>query len=189
MTINLSVVISIIAALISVFSLIEVKRANRFTRHIIRMQSYEKARTLPDAEIIKAINIDGITRAQLVIFNNRPEPLRVHCVKTYIYEPKPRTIANWLKSHMYPFDWDYSPIELARWNPQGNLDDREHFVEETIQFTLVKEQEFLLVTIPGFSENAQYKFEVITSQGTSIPTGRVSSGKRHLPSDFTKTIV
>ena len=189
MTINLNVLISIIAALIAVFSLIEAKRANRFTRHIIRMQSYEKTRTLPDAEIIKAISVDGITRAQLVIFNNRTEPLRVHCVKTYIYEPKPRTIINWVRSHMYPFDWDYSLIELARWNPKGNLDDKEHFLEDTIQFTMVKEKEFLLVTIPEISDNSKFKFEVITSQGISTTTGHISYDKRHLSSDFTKTIV
>ncbi len=159
----------------------------QITKAAFLRQSFEKAETLPSVEALGIVNVSGKTRAKLMVFNQRDTPYRVNCVKCYAYDPKPRNLANWFRSKLGPFDWDYSP-QAAVWNPKGTLDDNEHFIEDTLQFTLVKETELLLVTLNDVNQNRRYRFEVITSQGTTCWEGILPSGRTRLPHDHVRSI-
>lgn len=187
MSIDLSVAISIVSAVIALLSWLEARRMSQLTKFAFQRQSYEKAETLPSVEPLGVIEIGTKRRAKLMVFNQRETPYRVNCVKCYRYDPKPRNLANWLRSKLGPFDWDYS-YEMAFWNPKGTLDDEEHYTEETLPFTLVKEKEVLLVTLSDFSPHKQYRFEVITSQGTTSWEGTLPNGKTSLPYEHSRTI-
>lgn len=190
MPLDIGLVPNVIASVIALFALFETKRANRVTREAIRKKTIEELKSLPDADVIRALKVGDIVRVQLVVFNNRTEPLRVHCVKAYRYERKARTLGNWIRSKTAEgFEWNFSLIEDVRWNPKGNLDDREHSKEEAIAFSRVKDQETLLVTVPDFKEHGRYRFDVITSQGTSSSDGHVSFGNPTFPMNFEKRII
>lgn len=189
MTIDASLVVSILAAIVAVLSWLESRRMTKLTSLALRQQSYERIKTLPSVEALSVVEIGDKHRAKLIIFNERETPFRVNCVKCYRYAPKSRNLMNWLRSKIEPFDWDYS-YEKAFWNPKGTLDDDEHYAEETLPFTLVKEREILLVTLPEYREFPwqQYKFEVSTSQGSALWEGTLPNGRNSLPYEHYRTI-
>ena len=187
MSIDASTAVSILSAVIALFSWLEARRMSQLTKLALKRQSYEKVETLPSVEALGVVTVGTKKRAKLMVFNQRDTPYRVNCVKCYRYNPKPRNLANWVRSKLGPFDWDYSS-ERAFWNPKGTLDDEEHYAEETLPFTLVKEKEVLLVTLDDFSPYKQYRFEVITSQGSTSWEGTLPNGKTSLPYEHSRTI-
>lgn len=187
MSIDTSVAISIVSAVIALLSLLEARRMSQLTKFAFQRQSYEKIETLPSVEVLGVVKVGEISRAKLIVFNQRETPYRVNCVKCYGYAPKPRNLGNWFRSKLGPFDWDYSYQE-AFWNPKGTLDDEEHYTEETLPFTLVKEKEILLITLSDASPHKKYRFEVITSQGTTCWEGSLPNGRTSLPYDHSRTI-
>jgi hypothetical protein len=187
MSIDTSVAVSILSAVIALLSWLEARRMSQLTKFAFQRQSYEKAETLPSVEALGIVEVGTKKRAKLMVFNQRETPYRVNCVKCYSYDPKPRNLTNWIRSKLGPFDWDYS-YEQAFWNPKGTLDDEEHYAEETLPFTLVKEKEVLLVTLSDSSPYKKYRFEVITSQGTTSWEGSLPNGKTSLPYEHSRTI-
>ncbi|WP_044412562.1 hypothetical protein [Thiomicrospira microaerophila] len=190
------------AAIVSVVSLIvaymsyrvaaksskQAERSTQLADLALRRASYEKVQSLPAVEVIGVVTVDSKTRVKLMVFNLRPEPLKIQCVKVYIFDPKARNIKNYILSKLEPFEWDYRNIEDIVWNPKGSLDDAEHYVHEAMEYTYVKEREVVLVTIPEYSQYAKYKFEVITSVGATTITSRVADGKTLFAKDYRQTI-
>lgn len=191
MKIDASVVVSLIAVIVAALSWLESRRMSKLTTIALERQSYEKAETLPSVEALKVVEVGGKNRAQLIVFNQRDVPFRVNCVKCYRYDPKSRNLKNWMLSIGVAelFDWNYSR-EKAFWNPKGSFDDSERYAEETLPFTLVKDKEILLVTLTDYQMFSwqQYKFEVITTQGTAIWEGVLPNGKSSLPHEHHRTI-
>lgn len=187
MRIDASVVVSIVSAVIALFSWFEARRMGQLTKLALQRQSYEKVETLPSVEALGVVDVAGKTRARLIVFNERETPYRVNCVKCYRYDPKPRNLSNLVSSLLGPFEWDYSREEVF-WNPKGKLDDDEHYLEETLPFALVKDKEVLLVTLKDFSPYRKYRFEVITSRGTTTCEGALPNGKTSLPHEYSRTI-
>jgi hypothetical protein len=187
MNINISLVVSIVSVVIALFSLREARRISRFTKISLQQQSYEAAKTLPALNALGIVKIGGKTRAKLIIFNQRNVPCKVECVKCYSYDPKPRSLSNWIRSQFEPFDWDYSREE-GFWNPKGILDDDEYYAGEALPFTLVKDKEILLVTLSDFTPRKKYKFEVITSQGIATYIGILPSATTSLPHEHFRTL-
>jgi hypothetical protein len=189
MTIDVSLAVSIAAALFALLSWLEARRMSNLTAIAFKRQSYEKAETLPSVEALNVVEVGGKHRAKLIVFNQRETPFRVNCVKCFRYDPKRRNLLNLVRSKFGPFDWDYK-YEKAYWNPKGNLDDDEHFAETALPFTFVKETEVLLVTLRDHDTlpYQQYKFEVITTQGTTSWEGVLPNGKTSLPYDHHRTI-
>lgn len=188
MVIDASVVVSILSAVIALLSWLEARRMSQLTKLAFRHQSYEMVTTLPSVEVLGIIEVGTKKRAKLVVFNQRETPYRINCVKCYSYAPKPRNLTNWFRSKLEPFDWDYSH-ERAFWNPKGTLDDEEHYAEETLPFTLVKDREILLVTLNDFRPFKKYRFDVVTSQGTTSWEGELSNEKTSLPYEHVRTII
>ena len=189
MTIDISIAVSIAAALFALLSWLEARRMSNLTALALKQQSYEKAETLPSVEALSVTEVNGKHRAKLIIFNQRETPFRVNCVQCFRYAPKSRNPINWLRSKFGPFDWDYT-YEKAYWNPKGSLDDDEHYAEESLQFTLVKESEILLVTLTDYHHfpYQQYKFLVMTSQGDASWAGVLPNGMTSLPYEHRRTI-
>lgn len=160
---------------------------SKLTKLALQRQSYEWAQTLPSVEALGVVEAGGQTRARLIVFNQRETPYRVNCVKCYRFNPKSRSLSNWFRSKLGPFDWDYSR-ENTFWNPKGPLDDEERYSQETLPFTLVNDKEILLVTLSNFSTSNQYRFEVLTSQGTAIWEGILPNEKTALPHEHSRTI-
>jgi hypothetical protein len=189
MTIDISLAVSIAAAIVALLSWIEARRMSKLTAIALRRQSYEKMETMPSVEALNVVEVGDRYRAKLIVFNQRETPFRVNCVKCFRYEPKSRNPLNWFRSKIGPFDWDYS-CEKAFWNPKGSLDDGEHYAEVALPFTLVKEMEILLVTLAAYRAfpYQQYKFEIITSQGTTMWEGVLPNGATSLPYEHRRTI-
>ncbi|AIA76448.1 hypothetical protein FF32_16880 [Halomonas campaniensis] len=191
-----------IATIVSVISLIvaymsyraaaksskEAERSTQLADLALRRASYEKVQSLPAVEVVGAVTVDSKTRVKLMVFNLRPEPLKIQCVKVYIFDPKARNIKNYILSKLGPLDWNYRNIENIVWNPKGPLDDEEYYVHEAMEYTYVKEKEVVLVTIPEYSKYAEYKFEVTTSVGTATITSRTADGKTLFAKDYRQTI-
>lgn len=187
MNIDTGLAISVVSAVAALLSWGEARRMYRITKIVSLRQSFEKVETLPSVEALGTVKVGGKTRAKLMVFNYRDTPYRVNCVKCYAYDPKPRSLANWLRSQFGPFDWDYS-YQAAFWNPKGSLDDDEHYIEDTLRFTLVKETELLLVTLKDTNPDKRYRFEVITSQGTTYWEGILPNHRTLLPHDHIRSI-
>lgn len=189
MTIDTSFAVSIAAALFALLSWLEARRMGNLTMIALKRQSYEKAATLPSVEALCVVEVNGKHRVKLIIFNQRETPLRINCVKCFRYSPKGRNPANWLRSMFRPFDWDYE-YEKAHWNPKGTLDDDEHYAEVSLPFTFVKEAEIVLVTLADYNKSPyqQYKFEVITTQGTTSWEGLLPNGMSSLPYEYRRNI-
>lgn len=189
MTIDTSLAISIAAVLFALLSWLEARRMGNLTAIALKRQSYEKVETLPSVEALSVVEVGGKHRAKLIVFNQRETPFRVNCVKCFRHDPKKRNLANWVRSKLGPFDWDYQ-YEKAYWNPKGTLDDDEHYAEVALPFTFVKETEVLLVTLTGYDKSPyqQYKFEVITTQGTTSWEGSLPNGRSSLPYEHRRNI-
>lgn len=187
MNIDAGIAISVIAAVAALLSWFEARRMYQITKSAFLRQSFEKVETLPSVEALGIVKVGGKTRAKLMVFNQRDMPYRVNCVKCYAYDPKPRNLANFFRSHLGPFDWDYS-YQAAFWNPKGTLDDDEHYIEDTLRFTLVKETELLLVTLTDTDPDRRYRFEVITSQGTTCWEGVLPNCRTLLPHDHVRSV-
>lgn len=189
MTIDLSLAVSIVAVLFALLSWLEARKMGNLTAMAIRRQSYEKTETLPSIEALSVVAVNGKHRAKLIVFNQRDTPFRVNCVKCFRYAPKERNLANWLRSKIGPFDWDYQ-YEKSHWNPKGTLDDDEHYAEVALPFTFVKETEVLLVTLTDYESSPyqKYKFEVITTQGTASWEGSLPNGRTSLPNEYSRDI-
>ena len=164
------------------------KRAAQIADIALRRSSYEKVQSLPVVEVVGTVKINNKTRVKLMLFNLRPEPLKIQCVKAYIFEPRARNIKNYILSKLEPFDWDYRKIDNIFWNPQGPLDEEEHYVQEAMEYSYIKERGIVLVTIPEYDKYAEYKFEVITSVGTASITSRWADGKTLFAIDYRQTI-
>ena len=187
MKIDVGIAISIVSALAALLSLFVSHRMYQITRHALVRQKYEKVETLPSVEGLGIVKVDGKTRAKLLVFNQRDTPYRINCVKCYAYDPKPRNFANLVRSWIRPFDWDYLPLD-AFWNPKGNLSDSECHIDEALPFTLVKDTEVLLVTLVDQNPNQRYRFEVITSQGTTSWEGILPNSRTRLPHNHVRSI-
>ncbi len=189
MTVDASFAISIIATIVAFLSWLEARRMGKLTEIALRRQSYERTETLPSVEALGVIEANGKHRAKLLVFNQRETPFRINCVKCYRFAPKSRNLINWVRSKLGEFDWDYI-YEKAYWNPKGTLDDTEHYAEDALQFTYVKETEIILVSLSDHKTNPyqQYKFEVITSQGTTSWEGSLPNGKTSFPYEHRRTI-
>jgi hypothetical protein len=189
MTINTSLAVSIAAALFALLSWIETRRMGNLTEIALMRQSYEKVERLPSVEALSVIEVGGKHRAKLIVFNQLETPFRVNCVKCFRYDPKRRNLINWVRSKLGSFDWDYT-YEKAYWNPKGTLDDDEHYAEVALPFTFVKETEVLLVTLSDYDKTPyqQYKFEVITTQGTTSWEGVLPNGMTSLPFEHRRHI-
>ena len=135
------------------------------------------------------VDVNGKQRAKLIVFNQRSSPFRIHCVKCFRYDPKERNPKNWMHCKDKNFDWDFTD-ENAFWNPKGTLDDDEHYAETTPPFTLVRETEIVLVTVNGYATNRHqlYKFEIVTSQGTTVLTGTLPNSSTTLPFAHTREV-
>lgn len=179
MDVDPSVVVSVVSAVVALFSWLEAVRMRRLTK-------YDRAETLLSAEKLGVVEVGGKMRAKLIVFNQREVPYRVNCVKCYQYDPKPHQLLNLARSILGPLIGDYSRVDTF-WNPKGALDDEEHYAEETLPFTLVKDKEVILVTLSDFSPYKRYRFEVITSQGTTTCEGTLSNGKTGLPHEYSRT--
>ncbi len=184
-----SIIVAFFSYLAAAKSAKQAAKSTAISEVALKRASYEKVQSLPSIEVIGALKVDNQIRVKLLVFNLRQNPLRVHCVKVLLYQPKPINITNYIKSKMGPFDWDYSKIEDVVWNPKGTLDDREHYLEDAIEFSYVKEKEYLLVTMPSYSEGATYKFVVITSIGECFISSRPSfTGRTMFAIDYNQTI-
>jgi len=175
------------AVFISALTWLENRRTNQSAKYSRMIQSYDEVATRPILNAVGTVVVNGKTRMKLIIFNQRETKLKIHSARCYVYAPKPRTIDNWLRSRIKPFDWDFSP-EASVWNPKGILDDKEHYADETLPFTLVKEHEFILISMDNFREGGRYKFEVITSQGIVDWDGRPPSECSTLPYNYSQRI-
>lgn len=189
MKIDASVVVSLVAVIVATLSWLESRRMSRLTAIALERQSYAMAETLPSVDVLKVVEVGGKIRAQLIVFNQRDVPFRVNCVKCYRYKPKRWNLKNWVLSPTESFDWNYSRDD-AFWNPKGDFDDSERYAEETLPFTLVKDKEILLVTLANHQMFSwqQYKFEVITTQGTAIWEGVLPNGRSSLPHEHHRVI-
>lgn len=180
MSIDTSVVVSVVSAVVALLSWLE---AGRMRQQLSRA----RAETLPSVEKLGVVEVGGKTRAKLIVFNQRETPFIVYCVKCYQYDPKPHKLLNLVRRILGPLNGDYSRVDTF-WNPKGTLGDEEHFAEESLPFTLVKDKEILLVTLSNFSPYKRYQFEVITSQGTTTIEGALSTnGKTGLPHEHSRT--
>lgn len=187
MNIDAGVAISFVSAVAALLSWHHTRRTYQITKSGFLRNSFEKVETLPSVEALGIVKVGEKTRAKLMAFNQRDTPYRINCVKCYIYDPKPRNLTNWFHSKLGAFDWNYS-YQSSFWNPKGTLDDDEHYVEDTLRFTLVKETEILLVTLCDDNPNQRYRFEVITSQGIACWEGILPSDRTLLPHDHARTI-
>lgn len=191
-TVTIVSVVSLIVAYLSyraaAKSSKEARRSTQLAEIALRRASYEKMQSFQAVEIVGIVIVDSKTRVKLMVFNLRPEPLKIQCVKVYVFDPKARNIKNYILSKLGPFDWDYRNLEDAVWNPKGSLDDAEHYVHEAVEYTYVKEREVVLVTIPEYNQYDKYKFEVIASIGTTVITSRVADGKTLFAKDYRQTI-
>jgi len=186
MQVDLSLLVSAVAVFFALLSWLEARRMSRMTKIALRSQLYEKTETLPSIEPLSVVEVNGKARARLIIFNQRETPFRVHCVKCFRYEPK--GIA-WISKVFGPFSWDYIE-ERAMWNPKGNLDDDEHYSDESLKFTLVKDVEILMVTLPGYKKYSWeiYRIEVFTSHGSTSWRGVMPGDKCSLPIEHMRRI-
>ena len=150
----------------------ESKRSSDLAEASYRDISYEKVRGLPPLEVLEIVEVEGKKRVKLKIYNLRDLPFKIDSVRVLIYKPKKRSLVNIIKHWINPFDWDFDEVMNIIWNPKGNLDDKEYYVKDAAEFSLVKEQEMILVTIPDLKQPcySTYKFEIKTTFGTSTIT-------------------
>jgi hypothetical protein len=189
MTIDLNFAASAVAAFAAVQSAFHARRSTKLTELALRNSSYAQIETLPSAEILGVVDVNGKHRAKLIIFNQRSRSFRIHCVKCFRYDPKKRNLKNWMRRKDESFDWNFTE-ENAFWNPKGTLDDDEHYAETTLPFTLVRDTEIVLVTVNGYATNRHqlYKFKIITSQGITVLTGTLPNSTTTLPTSHTREI-
>ncbi|MEI6894355.1 MAG: hypothetical protein V5789_06920 [Colwellia sp.] len=171
---------SVVVALISVYIAVsssrsakksanESKRSSDLAEATYKSISYEKVRSLPALEVLETVEVDGKSRVKLKIYNLRDLAFKIDSVNASIYKPKRKSLVNRVKHWFNEFDWDYEEIDNIVWNPKGNLDNKEYFVKDAAEFSLVKEQEIILITIPDLVLPcySAYRFQVKTTFGLS----------------------
>jgi hypothetical protein len=164
---------SVLAVVISFWALWNGRKSRRISDRSLAIAENNKInaeveylKTTPAIDIIDVVNVEGTYRAVLLLSNMREAPFRINSLTLYRKAFKQRSISNFIRSKVDPdFDWDYEQVEGYAWNPKGDLDDREKFVNEAGQFLVVKEQEKILVTIPDFNQYATYRFKINTTHG------------------------
>lgn len=182
MKIDLSIAISLASVVVALLLWQETRRMRLLTRKAFRLQSYEDVTRLPGVGVLGVVETEAGTRVRLIIFNMREMPLRVHCVKCYGQDIKRSGLLHWLLIGTgLRREFVQEPIF---WNPKGDLDDEEHYADQTLPFTRVCEQEVLLVTVKDFHPYKHYRFEVITSQGTVTWEGQVPESHASLSIDY-----
>jgi len=169
--ITFSGIIASLSLIISAFTLFQLKQNSRLSFY---SEQFKHTTTLPVLDFISLVNTNDKTRARLILFNNHPHNITILGVKTYFYKP---TRLAFLKSLILGARCYWQYVDDARWNPRGNLDYNEHFLEEAFQFACVKDMQEILVTLPEFQTHRRYKFEVQTTVGTTILATTLSHNK------------
>jgi hypothetical protein len=187
MAIDINTAVASLAALATAHAAYSARRSAKFSEIALRNISYAEVQTRPSVEVQGIVEVNGVYRAKLIVFNQRETALRIHTVRLFRLNPKSWSLANWLRSKRdVDFDWNYE-YEGTIWNPKGTLDDVEYSADDrTWPLTLVSKTEIVLVTLRRYTENPyqKYRFEVVTSQGTTSQECVPSSGRQTLPTDF-----
>lgn len=175
------IIISILAYLNSRKSRIVAEKSLELSKSAKSIAEIEYLQTIPAIEVIGIVKISGTYRVKLLVSNMRATPFRINSLTVLKRRPKRRNIKNYFYSKIDPkFNWDYEKVEGIFWNPKGDLDDEEHYVQEAGEYVVVKDKEFVLVSIPGFSEHETYSFQFHTTHGNTSITGHVSENNRTL---------
>lgn len=175
------IVISILAYLNSRKSRIAAEESLKLSKSAKRIAEIEYLKTTPSLDVVGVVKASEKYRVKLLISNMRSSPFRINSLMVLKRKLKKRNLKNYLYSKYDPdFNWDYEKIEGVFWNPKGNLDNEEYYVSEAGEFSVVKDKEFILVTVPDFNEHEIYSFQFHTTHGNTDITGRISKNNRTL---------
>lgn len=165
-------------------------KALSIAQRVKNQADYEYAQSYPAIDILKVIQVDGKHRVVLLLCNMRLNPFRINSINVCKRVRKKRSLENFI-NYLFDknFDWNFERLDKINWNPKGNLDDSEKFVEEAGEFLVVEKKEKVLVTIPDFNEYSTYRFEVNTSHGIVTLSGSPSKNEStYFCKDFRQSI-